>query len=759
MAVRLRNAALLLVLFAALVSNPPDLTSCGPFIPTAAFSFWRIPDDAQGSFARGQLGIIQPGFPRNYLIIAYRHLAGIGLNAEERAALFAPEVYQSPESPQPDAIDQWKKARASVAGGAAAPDINSFKGLSGDGFYLNYLNCGDDAFRTAAKTLGDRVGRFGAQSPVVKQWVAAQDEVFANCAGGPSIPAAIEGSADAWARADRAYQIAAAHFYAGDYDIAGKMFQSITEDRASPWRESASYLAARCVVRKATLSVKGQGFDRDQLAAAGAQLQKILNDPAQKAMYPAARRLLDYVGARLNPGDRMHSLAQALLQKNAQATIQRSSLDYRFLYDQLEAGNFGGMKTLPADDDLSAWILAFQTHDAESTKKAASEWRARRTLPWLVAAVSMAHGEDAAASDLVAAAQKVGHDSPGYATVSFHAIRLMEEQKHTEEARAALDKLLASEGGRLPESALNLFRAERMKAATNWDEFLKYSVRISVGTAVAFTQYGNADQPGMEDPNGPQDKPKPGLDVDAALILNEQTPVALWLDAARREALPQSVRREVATAGWVRAVLLGDEKTAQSLAPILQNLAPDLKTSLAAYVDAKDDRARTFAAVFTMLRNPGLRPYVQIGFGRGSPVDKIDDFRDNWWCSFAPVENGSLPGYYRPASTIGEPLHELYRDGGPKAQFLPAEELARGKAEWARLASLAAAPDYLAAQTIDWAKSNPGDARAAEALHLAVRATRYGCSEQKTPYSKQAFDLLHKQYPNSEWARKTKYWY
>src|SRR5579864_796059 len=194
MAVRLRNAALLLVLFAALVSNPPDLTSCGPFIPTAAFSFWRIPDDAQGSFARGQLGIIQPGFPRNYLIIAYRHLAGIGLNAEERAALFAPEVYQSPESPQPDAIDQWKKARASVAGGAAAPDINSFKGLSGDGFYLNYLNCGDDAFRTAAKALGDRVGRFGAQSPVVKQWVAAQDEVFANCAGGPSIPAAIEGS-------------------------------------------------------------------------------------------------------------------------------------------------------------------------------------------------------------------------------------------------------------------------------------------------------------------------------------------------------------------------------------------------------------------------------------------------------------------------------------------------------------------------------------------------------------------------------------
>ncbi len=62
MAVRFRNAALLLVLFAGLLSNPPDLSSCGPFLPTAAFSFWTVPEDAQGRFARGQLGIIQLDF-------------------------------------------------------------------------------------------------------------------------------------------------------------------------------------------------------------------------------------------------------------------------------------------------------------------------------------------------------------------------------------------------------------------------------------------------------------------------------------------------------------------------------------------------------------------------------------------------------------------------------------------------------------------------------------------------------------------------
>jgi hypothetical protein len=47
-----------------------------------------------------------------------------------------------------------------------------------------------------------------------------------------------------------------------------------------------------------------------------------------------------------------------------------------------------------------------------------------------------------------------------------------------------------------------------------------------------------------------------------------------------------------------------------------------------------------------------------------------------------------------------------------------------------------------------------------QALHLAVRATRYGCmNAQSGAASKQAFDLLHRKYPKTEWARKTKFWY
>jgi hypothetical protein len=371
----------------------------------------------------------------------------------------------------------------------------------------------------------------------------------------------------------------------------------------------------------------------------------------------------------------------------------------------------------------------------------------------------VASGDDAAAGELIAAAQKVAPESPAYATVAFHSIRLMEESKHTVEARAALDKLLARRASAIPESSLNLFRAERMKVAAAWSEFLKYSVRMSVGSAVAFTQYAGDAQPDMEEPHPPQTKPRPGFDVDAARILNEQVPVNLLLDAARREILPQPMRREIAMAGWVRGILLSDEKAARSFAPVLQDLAPELRPGLQAYLDASDSRARGFAAVFLILRNPGMRPYVQVGFGRTTAVNRIDDFRDNWWCSFAPATNTGLPGYYRNASIMGAPLRELYENGAPRAQFLSPDETARGQREWSELAKLPPAPDYLAAQAVEWVRSNAGDPRAPEALHLAVRATRYGCSEERTPFSKQAFDLLHKQYPNSEWAQKTKYWY
>ena len=46
-----------------------------------------------------------------------------------------------------------------------------------------------------------------------------------------------------------------------------------------------------------------------------------------------------------------------------------------------------------------------------------------------------------------------------------------------------------------------------------------------------------------------------------------------------------------------------------------------------------------------------------------------------------------------------------------------------------------------------------------EALHLAVRTTRYTNGVHTTTFPKQAFVLLHAKYPESSWAAATPYWY
>jgi len=760
MAMRICKAALAGVIFAGLLSNPPDLSSCGPFVPTAAFTFWKIPEDAAGRFGRGELGVVQPRFPRFYLIIAYRYLAGIGLNAEERAALFGPQpVSQNPFSGQlSEGLGQWEKARGRVVATAPSPRITPYKTITGDSYYLAFVNCNDDAFANAAKTLEDRIGSAGVQNVAVKEWVAAQDQVFTNCSGGPAIPGQPASDATPIAQADRAYQIAAANFYAGNLDTAEQMFRAIADNSGSPWSAGAPYLVARTLVRKATLGVKGQGVDREKLTAAEAYLQSILNDPARSAVHPPARRLLDYVRVRLHPAERVRELAHALVQKDAQVTIRQNSTDYRYLYDEFEEGRFGGWQALPADDELTSWIGSFQQEAPDAASKALAEWRAKQTAPWLVAALATAGSTQPGANDLIAAARKVKRDSPAYATATFHAVRLLIDSRRTDEARQWLDHVLAADEATLPTSSVNMFRAERMKVAANWDEFLKYAVRIPAGTFTGFQQYGNADIDG-EDASFPEGvKPRtPAFDADGGKILNEQIPLDMLIDAARRDVLPKTLRREIAATGWVRSVLLGDEGTAKTLATLLQELAPDLKAPLQTYLDASDAESRNFAAALLMLRFPGMRPYVQAGFGRLTPPGKLDELSDNWWCPFRPVPNGP-PDYYRVSSVLGAPLLVLYPEGAPKAQFLSSEQRARGETEWSRLTALPPAPEYLGTQAVAWVTSHASDPRAAEALHLAVRAVRYGCGA-KAGASKAAFQLLHSRYPGSEWARKTKYWY
>jgi hypothetical protein len=60
-------------------------------------------------------------------------------------------------------------------------------------------------------------------------------------------------------------------------------------------------------------------------------------------------------------------------------------------------------------------------------------------------------------------------------------------------------------------------------------------------------------------------------------------------------------------------------------------------------------------------------------------------------------------------------------------------------------------------EVLAFAGAHPTDPRSPEALYWLVHITRYGHSHDHV--SHKAFDILHKRYPNTTWAKQTKYYY
>jgi len=347
--------------------------------------------------------------------------------------------------------------------------------------------------------------------------------------------------------------------------------------------------------------------------------------------------------------------------------------------------------------------------------------------------------------------------SPAFASVAFHRARLLLQGGTKDEARQHLDTVLARGDAAFPPSALNLLRALRVQVARNLDEFLTYAQRVPSGITYDIdgrelpTQlFGETMVASAE--SLPASAMLAHFDEDTTRLMNQAWPVSLRRDAVMRAVLPAHLRRELALATWIEAVVLDQIPVAQELVPVVAEQIPELRPSLDAYLTAPSNDAKKFIAVFLMLKYPGTRPYVDPGVGRLTPLDKIDDYRDNWWCALKDkeAEEERQQGTRVPLIPAGA--------GG--LDFLTAAQKQAAQVDSQKLHAIETGPNYLVAQVLAWAKHMPDDPRVPEALHLAVRSTRYGCTNAKTTqFSKQAFQLLHKQYPKSPWAQQTKYWY
>ena len=120
-------------------------------------------------------------------------------------------------------------------------------------------------------------------------------------------------------------------------------------------------------------------------------------------------------------------------------------------------------------DDLTDWISSFQSDEEEAFNHSLSRWESTKAVPWLIAAISKAEGDDAKSTELIRAALNIRPNSPAFAAGRYHAVRLMIEAGKKNEARTLLDQLLTNNRGQFDESSRNLLTVERMLLANSLD--------------------------------------------------------------------------------------------------------------------------------------------------------------------------------------------------------------------------------------------------------------------------------------------------
>ncbi|HET9787023.1 MAG TPA: hypothetical protein VFP47_07810, partial [Pyrinomonadaceae bacterium] len=135
-----------------------------------------------------------------------------------------------------------------------------------------------------------------------------------------------------WLRKDRAYQIAAAHFYSLNFDEARARFENIAADSDSPWQPIAGYLAARTLVRQGSLG-NDETSKREFFEQAESRLQTLVMSGGKFA--DASKKLLALVKYHIHPAERVVELSRTLT-SGSNENLRQDLIDYAWLLDKLE---------------------------------------------------------------------------------------------------------------------------------------------------------------------------------------------------------------------------------------------------------------------------------------------------------------------------------------------------------------------------------------------------------------------------------------
>ncbi len=305
------------------------------------------------------------------------------------------------------------------------------------------------------------------------------------------------------------------------------------------------------------------------------------------------------------------------------------------------------------------------------------------------------------------------------------------------------------------------------------------------------------------------------------VALAELLPYETMLRLAKHPKMSREAARALIASGWLRAYLLGGWQKGVALLPELRSVFPELNQDIAAIEGAWSEQSKQRNLLLMLLRSPGIR-IRPVWAGQKTAfywkqqengvfdVDIVDPNDKNWWCPVNPerVKLYTIYNFFaRPVDNTRTeslensmfnsnliPNYSNLRDQGVLFGISAAMNgtqpnsidintgmmLAKKIIAWhpllqegnsQELKLLSQVPNgtrFLSEKVLDWAEHSNALSRflgmdddLPEALHLAIRATRYGCRRESGNgyYSYAAYRLLHNRYPDSQWTKKTPYWY
>ncbi|HNS33086.1 MAG TPA: hypothetical protein PKN36_08965 [bacterium] len=714
------------------------LSACGPFFPDYVRTAEEIssissPYTYKADFSGVSPGIIFPSWRVSYLYQAYRGMTKGDAN-----------MLVLPGSADASAHMDWLAARKSVTDKPA--EVNRWAEGEYYAYFRNYL---DDAFFTAVNTLNERKKVFTREEMDI--WLEGQDEVFGSSTGRLFDEEFEKSVANPLLKYDRQYQRAAACFYGRRYGEAEERFRKIAENPEHPWKAYSALAVGRTLIRRANFehdiefkkykdSKEGRKNAlkvRDVwLKRADGQFENVLKNITFKSVHPSAERLREYIMFRLEPRRRMLEAERVLLSVKHPSELGWDLRDFSILYGRmrLEDRDF----ILEEGGDFSQWLLAFQDEKGKLADFAARRYLEKKSIPWLIASLKIMPADSPYREEILKSVPEIPESSPAYLSVKYYSFYYLLKSGYDRKKLAGeLDSFLQEIDVKKDPAAWDCFIGLRMRASITIEDALKHSLRKVVAVSYDISQGfpGNAVL----------------LDKDVELFFNRYLPLEKWMEIVLRDDLfTPAIMKQVRFTAFMRAILLDDFSAAEKAALKLSENDSRVREDFRPFLDSRSLEQKSFEAAFFILHYPRLNVLLDSASDE-IIVEKLslssrDVYRRNWWGTDMAWEA---------AREENELSRVEYMLG-----FLPEGTAARAVEE-NKLMSAIAAPNYLAQAVIKYADANLKDTRVPEALHLAVQATRYaGFKDENTGgYSKMAFQLLHTKYPDSEWTKKTPYWY